>query len=135
MRLIVGLLLGVILLFVGLSLLGSTADDGEPTSTPTPTQPAATEPLEPVEVLRIEGAANTQTDDFTTVNRWKLHWDIPDDGAGIIVRVMDSATDEQVGKVSPDPGQGESLFRQSCRCYLDISTFGSSFTVWVIDEP
>ncbi len=94
---------------------------------------ATTQPVVPVERAKTAGSADTETDDFTVTGTWRLSWDVSG-GAGISVRIR-TPDGALVDSVSIDPGSSSSQFRQGCTCYLEISTFGSSYEVVVTDLP
>ncbi len=92
-----------------------------------------TQPRGPVEVGRYSGSADTETDDFTVSGTWQLSWEVSG-GAGVSVAVR-TPDGRLIDDVSIDPGQSSSQFRQGCTCYLEISTFGSTYEIVVTDLP
>lgn len=105
-----------------------------PVTDPPVTAPPTTEaPAEPVEIGRYSGSADTETDDLTVVGSWQVSWSVSG-GAGVSVAVR-TPGGELIDAVSIDPGESSSQFRQGCICYLEISTFGSSYEIVVTDLP
>lgn len=90
-------------------------------------------PTEAVVVLTRNGSSDTETDDFTTTGTWEVAWSVTD-GAGISVSIR-RPSGERIDSISIDPGEDSSRLRQGCTCYLDISTFGSTYSITVTDVP
>lgn len=107
----------------------------EPPATTTPTTAAPpTAPPQPVEVARFTGGSDKSTSAFTVTATWKIAWKVTG-GAGLGIHVKTS-DGQQLESLSVDPGEDESIIRQSCvGCYLDLAPFGSNYVVTVIDLP
>jgi hypothetical protein len=104
-----------------------------PTTTTAPTTTTSTAPPAPVEVLRVSGANDDQTENFTVVGGWEITANVTG-GAGISIRIM-SPGGSMVDSVSFDPGTNTSRFRGGGTFWLDVSTFGASYEVIVTDTP
>jgi hypothetical protein len=117
------------------SALGIYCPDVQaPTATIPPTTIAPTTTLgQPIQVSRVSGSTDTETDTFTVSGTWEISWTVTGGaGASVTVRSPDGST---IDYVSIDPGQASSQLRQGCTCYLEISTFGATYDVEVTDLP
>lgn len=112
--------------------VATTTTTTAPTTTIPPTT-TTTEAERPREVARFSGASDKQTASFVVDGQWDLAWAITG-GAGVGIEVKTEAGG-RVGYYSTDPGEDRTIIRGGCTCYLDISPFGSSYTIVVTELP
>lgn len=113
----------------------TTTTRRETTTTAEPTTTTTTAPPQPVEVGRFQGASDTETNDMTVVGTWSITGTATG-GAGINIAIRAPGGDliDSTG-IDADAGQQTSQFRQGGTFYLEISTFGSTYDVQVVDLP
>ena len=109
----------------------TTTTAKETTTTEAPTTTAA--PV-PVEVGRWAGTADTDTPNFTVVESWELHWRVSG-GAGAAVSWLEPGAGFPTDYLQLAEGEHVSLVREGGTFYMEISTFGASYEVWVVDVP
>lgn len=110
---------------------GGTTTRPTVTTVPAPTTTAA--PEQAREVVRFAGASDKSTPAFQVVGQWEIAWAVRG-GAGMAISAL-SSNGDQVERVTIDPGEERTVVRQSCSCYLELKTFGSTYTVVVTDLP
>lgn len=142
--------------FVGMILgfaLGSTSPDDEQVTAAgsggiaqvTVTEPAATAPAVPVtaatttapperaDLVTFSGSSDKTTESFSVASPWKLVWTI-EGGAGVGIEIL-TESGNRVEYLSTDPGSDETIIRRACTCYLEISPYGSGYTITVNGVP
>lgn len=103
-----------------------------PTTTTAPTT-TTTAPQQPREVTRFSGSSSKNTPSFKVDGEWQINWNVSG-GAGVGIEVL-STDGGRLSYISADPGQDSSVLRESCTCYLDITPFGSTYNIAVIELP
>jgi hypothetical protein len=112
----------------------STTTERLTTTSTVPPTTTTTAPPQPVEVGHFTGSADTETHNVTLRGTWELRWTVAG-GAGVNVVFLDPGSGTQIDYISLDPGTNVSSFRTGGTFYLEISTFGSSYDIGVVDLP
>lgn len=103
-----------------------------PTEPTTTTAPSTTTEAQPVQVLDLSGKNKTSSDNFSVTGRWTIHVDTSG-GAGTAVKILRS-DGQTVDYISFD-APGDSAQRGSGTFFLEVSPFGATYHVTVIDDP
>lgn len=111
----------------------ATTTTSTSTTTTVPPTTTTTAPPQPITVLDVSGSNKTNSDNFTVSGRWTIHAEVSG-GAGLGVVIINAANDSHEDFLTFDEGGGDSAQRGSGTFYLELTPFGSTYHVTVIDE-
>lgn len=112
----------------------TTAASDETSTTTAPATTAA--PSGPVEVARWSGSTDTDTENFSVVESWEIHWNVTgNENGAVFLRWIEPGNSFPADSVQLSAGSGKSLVREGGTFYFDISVISTAYEVWVVDVP